>query len=368
MTTPWLPAHVEAIDAAALPAAPLIDPARVERLLPGIDLWDYWPVQTPEGAAARIADGELCLFLSAPVVGDPEARHGLARLRFLHRGPAGWRDLGPLFPDGFTPGSREWAGSAVLEDDRVSVYFTAAGEAGEAVPGFHQRLYVTQARLSAPGGVPALDGWTRPAELVRPDGATYVRDLVGGGGIGTIKAFRDPAFFRDPADGADYLLFAGSLAASASPWNGAIGVARRRTDGWALEAPLVAADGLNNELERPHAVAHAGRYYLFWSTQRHVFADGGPAGPTGLYGMVADRFAGPYAPLNGTGLVVANPPSAPAQAFSWLVLPDGRTLSFADSIGLPGRPRDAEEARRHFGGTPAPELRLRLDGASATLA
>ena len=44
--------------------------------------------------------------------------------------------------------------------------------------------------------------------------------MTGGGAIGTIKAFRDPAFFRDPADGCDYLLFTASLAASASAWNG----------------------------------------------------------------------------------------------------------------------------------------------------
>ena len=193
--------------------------------------------------------------------------------------------------------------------------------------------------------------------------------MEGGGGIGTIKAFRDPAFFRDPADGRDYLLFAASLARSTSPWNGAVGIACRSNDGaWALLPPLVDANDLNNELERPHIVVRDGSYYLFWSTQRKVFADGGPSGPNGLYGMVADRLAGPWRPINGTGLVLANPPKAPYQAFSWLVLADLRVLSFVDLIGLDRPPHDAAEARAHFGGTPAPIVSLHLNGDRASLA
>ena len=136
---------------------------------------------------------------------------------------------------------------------------------------------------------PALSDWTAPVESVVADGSTYTRDMTGGGAIGTIKAFRDPAWFRDPADGAAYLVFAASLAQSLSPWNGAVGIARRDHDTWVLLPPIISADGVNNELERPHLVHQNGRYYCFWSTQRKVFASPGPAGPNGLYGMVADR-------------------------------------------------------------------------------
>ena len=126
---------------------------------------------------------------------------------------------------------------------------------------------------------------------------------------------------------------------------------------------LVSADGLNNELERPHVIRHAGRYYLFWSTQAQVFDPTGPVGPTGLYGMVSERLGGGWKPLNGTGLIFANPPEAPAQAYSWLVLPDLEVASFVDDWGpmVPARPR-------RFGGTFAPPPRLALDGASARLA
>jgi len=361
MTTIWSPAAVAAIAGRPLPSVPRIDRAALPPLLPGIDLWDLWPVQEEDGRVAALAGGALYMILSAPAAPDPDARHGKARIRLLHKRGGRWTDLGPLLPDGITPGSREWAGSAVVNPShrQLTLYFTAAGRQGEAAISFDQRLFEIRARLDLSRGI-RLDQWTEPVEILHSDGMIYARDMAGGGAVGTIKAFRDPAFFRDPADGCDYLLFSGSAAGSSSPWNGVIGLATRDAHGWRLLPPLVSAEGLNNELERPHVLAKDGLYYLFWSTQAKVFAAGGPAGPNGLYGMVADRLTGPYRPLNDTGLVLANPPQAPFQAYSWLVQHDLRVLSFADMVGLDRPPADPAEARRHFGGTPAPETRIAL--------
>lgn len=369
MTTIWSRDAVASIALQPVPQVPLIDGNGVSRILPGYDLWDYWPVQERDGRTADIAGGALQMLLSAPVQPDPESRHARARIRLMHETPHGWRDLGYLLPDGFAPGSREWSGSAIVtpDHDRVTLYFTAAGHRGEAEPSFDQRLFETSAVLSIDAGVPRLSDWTNPVESVVADGEIYTRDMTGGGGIGTIKAFRDPAWFCDPADGAEYLVFAASLAQSTSPWNGAIAVARREQGRWALHPPLITADGLNNELERPHIVHHRNRYYCFWVTQRKVFASDGPSGPTGLYGMVADQLTGPWSALNGSGLVCGNPPEAPIQAYSWLVLGELSVLSFVDRPGLTANPRDPEEARRHFGGTPATPFRLLLDADRATV-
>lgn len=365
MTSHWTRAHLQALTEPA--AAPVIGPADAPRLLAGTDLWDWWPVQDRRGAIAPIAGGMLAIFLSAPMGADPDARHGIARLRLMHRTAAGgWTDLGPLFPDGFSPGSREWSGSAVLADDGVTLamHFTAAGRRGETATSFDQRLFVTETRLDGlrPGD------WSLPRETVAADGVHYQTDMAGGGAIGTIKAFRDPAFFHDPATGRDHLLFAASLGGSAAAFNGAIGWAVANGAGWRLLPPLIAAEGLNNELERPHIVHRDGLYYLFWSTQAKVFDPAGPAGPTGLYGMVAERIGGPYRPLNGSGLVFANPAAAPHQAYSWWVTADLQVLSFADMIGLPRAPASVAEARACFGGTVAPTLHLMLAGDRAWLA
>ncbi|HEX8555965.1 MAG TPA: glycoside hydrolase family 68 protein, partial [Sphingomonas sp.] len=319
-TSQWSPAMVAAIDQQPPPPAPPITRAEVEPLIPGVDLWDFWPVQDQAGHAAVIDGGTLFMLLSSPALPNPDDRHALARIRLMHRVGDEWRDRGNLLPDGWSPGSREWSGSAVIGADArtVTLYFTAAGRRGEAELGFEQRLFEAEAELADDDG-PVLVRWSAPREIVAPDGTHFMRDMAGGGALGTIKAFRDPAYFRDPADDREYILFTGSLAQSHSDWNGAVGLVERIDGRWTLGAPLVSADGLNNELERPHVIVHAGRYYLFWSTQRKVFAPTGPTGPNGLYGMVADRIAGPWIPLNGSGLVLANPPHAPFQAYSWLV-------------------------------------------------
>ena len=368
MTTQWSRDAVAQIACRPVAELPLIDPASVTPVLPGFDLWDYWPVQEHDGRTATIVGGSLQMLLSAPVLPDPEDRHAIARIRLMHQTAEGWHDLGNLLPEGFSPGSREWSGSAIVSaaHDEVTLYFTAAGHRGERIPSFDQRLFETSATLSISEGVARLSGWSPLVESVVADGQVYARDMTGGGGIGTIKAFRDPAWLRDPADGGEYLIFAASLATSTSPWNGMVGCARRQAGEWALCPPLITADGVNNELERPHIVHHQGRYYCFWSTQRKVFAPDGPAGPTGLYGMFSESIAGPWFPLNKTGLVFANPDAGPIQAYSWLVLGDLSVISFVDRPGLASDSGDIAIMRKHFGGTPALPISLWLsaDGES----
>ena len=366
----WLPEHVAGIARRPQPQARAFTRADAPRIAPDMDLWDHWPVLETNGDVASIAGGALVIFLAAPVLDDPEDRHARARLRLFHRTDAGWRDLGPVFTDGFSPGSREWSGTAIVdpEHSHVTLHFTAAGVHGEPSITFRQRLFATRAALTIADGVPALSGWTAPVETLRPDGVDYMIELEGTGAVGAIKAFRDPFVFKDPASGQTRLLFAGSRMGSDSDWNGVVGAGTLRDDGtWRLDPPLVSADGLNNELERPHAIMHQGLIYLFWSTQRKVFAAGGPAGPTGLYGLVAPGIDGPWTAINGTGLVFGNPDAAPFQAYSWQVLPDLSVWSFADLVGLAEMPPSTEKARAAFGGTAAPVIRLALDGDRASL-
>ncbi len=70
--------------------------------------------------------------------------------------------------------------------------------------------------------------------------------------------------------------------------------------------PLVEANCVNQELERPHMVTKGNKYYLFTDTHLNKFAPG-TSGPKGLFGFVPDSLVGSYQPLNDSGLVVANP-------------------------------------------------------------
>jgi levansucrase len=213
-------------------------------------------------------------------------------------------------------------------------------------------------------------GWSAPVESFAADGVHYMIVDQAQGVPGFIKGFRDPAHFRDPRDCATYVVFTGSLKASAHAFNGCIGMARALDAGlerWEILPPIWSADGLNNEQERPIVIARDGLYYLFWSTQRKVFAPDGPSGPNGLYGAVASDVLGPWAPLNGTGLVAANPDEAPFQAYSWWVDGGLGVWGFVDypACDAASRVDDAAWRRARFGGTPAPVFHIGLDGARA---
>lgn len=254
----------------------------------------------------------------------------------------------------------------MVDDELLHLYFTGAG-VPTSPNGYQQRLFEAHAPLSDKD-LPS--NWSRPQLLIDGISADYMAADAHSGEPGKIKAFRDPAYFRDPADGAEYLTFTASLAGSASDYNGAVGLAGRDAGGWKLLSPLIHADGVNNELERAHLVFHKGRYYVFWVTQRQTFAPGLHHAPTGLYGMVADTLYGEYRPLNRSGLVLANPDEEPFQTYSWFVSAGLQVSSFVDLWALSGKtaPTAASDAAHHFGGVPAPLLQLVVDGDHCTLA
>lgn len=349
----WVPATLPVLGADSMPPG-----------FAGIDVWDCWPLADPAGQPVPWRGGELWFALAAPKRDDPEARHFAARIHAFHRRPEGFRPLGPALPDGLSPGNAEWSGAARLEGGMAALYFTVTGTRGGHPAGYRQRLFVTRAALDETADGLPFRGWSEPRELLAPGCGGYLAPDGHDGRPGEIKAFRDPFPWRGP-DGADWLLFTGSSARDASAFNGLIGLARH--DGAAFRAcePLVDACGTNNELERPHLIAHGGRLYLLWSTQAGVFAPG-IAAPTGLYGAVAERIEGPWQLLNGHGLVLANPPAEPFQCYSWWVLPDLSVAAFVDYWGVgDARARRKPAGRAHFGGTFAPFVRLRLEGDRA---
>lgn len=346
---------------AALPVLRAADvvPIDAER-----DVWDMWPIAHRDGRTARIDDREWWFFLAVPRQDDPEARHDQARILLYSLGEDGWRGHGPAFPDGFSPGSREWSGTAIASDDGtvVTMHFTATGRR-EGGPRFEQRLFATTGRFERG----RLSDWSTPVETVRVDGALYRIADQDAPVDDRIVGFRDPGYFWDPATGDEHILFTGSAGGS-DVHDGLIGIATLRDGTWRTGAPVLAAIGVNSELERPHIVMRDDLYYLFWSTQAKRFAPGIGA-PTGLYGMVASSMAGPWRPLNGTGLVAANPPEEPFQAYCWWVTGECQVISFVDYWGLEGGTPAAgiPYRRAHFGGTATPFFGIALAGDRATI-
>lgn len=365
----WTPAGVSQWRPRSITGAEIaqIDAADVRPIIPELDLWDNWQLTHEDGRIAILDGRQYWFFLSSPKFPDPGQRHDAARIRMASLGAEGWRDHGVVLADGLNPGTREWAGSAVLHDDGVAVtlFYTAAGRRGEA-SSFEQRLFASEGTLGSGGP----GDWQNPREIVKADGLRYVIAREADGRPGMIKAFRDPAWFLDPATGKRHILFTGSAAWSDDEFNGVVGLATLADGEWQLEDPLIEAVGVNNELERPHVVMKRGLYYLFWSTQRRTFSPDSAAGPNGLYAMVAKQLSGPWQPVNGNGLVAGNPAAEPTQGYSWWVTGEDEVWSFVDHWGMQGRSFEDHPAllRQQFGGTPGPVFRLVFAGEHVIIA
>jgi levansucrase len=408
----WTVDHVSGIELTQDNVAPRIPPELAdERIDPDYWLWDWWPVRARNGEVADFDGWNIAIALAAPSNVLPGQRHDIAELRYYLTDDGGrnWQVGGPLWDRDDAEGSRQWAGSAMYDEETGTLYsfYTAAGQTGqrfdppsvdeldaddtgtndEAAPGYdadtegisyEQRAAMSTATVTMGANGPTIGEWTDHVILFEADGEMYAGTADTEGGAGEIDAFRDPEFFRDPATGEEYLTFTATMPVAECDGDGVVGIAQRATDdddltSWTLMPPLIDAHCVNNELERPHFVVQDNRYYLLFTTHDHTF-DGDLPGPEGLYGFVADSLMGPYEPLNGTGLVLANPESDPYQAYSWLTLPNGITTSFFQFWGLEGDvsldyvgEQDPSFQLERFGGTFAPSIEIIFDGDTTTV-
>ena len=389
----WTRAQTEDIQINSANSARVItDPIR--RISPDLWIWDMWPLMEKDGSVAVLPGGWRVLFaLSAPRSVLPNNRHDVARISYFYsRDGFNWIQGGPVFAEGTAFGSRQWAGSTIIDNGRIYYFYTASGRRGESEITYEQRI-----AMSSSDFVSNLDGVSlvnfAPHEIIlEPDGVLYqtlAQSQVGDSPI--IYAFRDPWFFKDPATGCEYLLFEGNIAgtyldincgpdvpAESRFYTGNIGIALLNSkdySSWQLLPALLEAGCTNQQTERPHIVVSNGLYYLFTDSHRFTFAPGlenGP-GPDGLYGFMAGSLRGNYTPLNFGGLVVTNPIEEPNQAYSWLVLPDFSVLSFIDTYNLQGITTDELATLpesfqfEHFGGTLAPTLQLRVSGTTTEI-
>ena len=392
----WTRAQAEQIRITEANSAPVIRPP-IPRISDDLWIWDMWPLQEKDGSIAVLPGGWRVLFtLSAPRSVLPNNRHDVARIAYFYsRNGLDWIQGGLVFAEGTAFGSRQWAGSAMIDENgRIHYFYTASGRRGEAQITYEQRIaYTSSSFVSDLDGVEFVN--FAPHQIIlEPDGVLYqTLEQSEQSESSIIYAFRDPWFFKDPATGCEYLLFEGNIAGNnseincgltgeleqqASQYTGNIGIALLRNNSytsWQLLPALLEAGCTNQQTERPHIVVSNGRYYLFTDSHRFTFAPGltnGP-GPDGLYGFMAGSLRGNYQPLNSGGLVIANPIEEPNQAYSWLVLPDFSVLSFIDTYNLQGISTDElsnlpESFQiERFGGTLAPTLQLRVSGRTTEI-
>jgi levansucrase len=357
-------------------------------------IWDTWPLQDKNGHPAVVNGYKIIFALSVPNDVLPGKRHDTAEIVYFYsKDGMSWEPGGHVFKGGEVLGSRQWAGSSIVDKDgRLHMFYTATGRKGEKQLSYEQRIASASAEISTTTGDVIFRDWSKHEVILEPEGEFYQTIEQTGEGE-EAYAFRDPYFFEDPKSGEEYLLFEansagrledrslkndyiGSISFSSNHvisedskgFNGSIGIAKA-VDGdlskFELQPPLLEANYVNEELERPSVIVKGSNYYLFAKTHSEKFAPGLKA-PEGLYGFVSGSLRGDYQPLNESGLVIANPINQPYQGYSWIVMPNGTVASFVNYTDVEGLDiyeigeQSLQYQFDHFGGMLAPSIKLAI--------
>ncbi|WP_109210429.1 MULTISPECIES: glycoside hydrolase family 68 protein [Microbacterium] len=392
-------------------------------------VWDSWPL-TDEDANQYSVNGQEIIF---SLVADRnlvfDERHVFAKIGYFYR-PAGipaeerpenggWTYgglvfdegvTGKIFPDQSYSHQTQWSGSArISKGGEIKLFFTDVAfyrnEDGSNRKPYDPRIALSVGKVHANKHGVKLTGFDKVTDLLQADGTYYQT-----GAQNEFFNFRDPFTFEDPAHpGETFMVFEGNSAmpretatcneedlgyregdpftetvdqvnASGATYQiGNVGLAKAKNKElteWEFLPPILSANCVTDQTERPQIYMKDGKYYLFTISHRGTFANG-IDGPEGVYGFVGDGIRSDYQPMNsGSGLALGNPtnlnfaggqPFAPDfnqpighfQAYSHYVMPGGLVQSFIDTIGTEG------SFRR--GGTLAPTVKIDIDGASSAV-
>ncbi|WP_345801326.1 glycoside hydrolase family 68 protein [Microbacterium sp. AZCO] len=395
-------------------------------------VWDTWPLTDEAGNQYSVNGQEIIFSLVADRKLGFDDRHVFAKIGYFYR-PAGipaaerpenggWTYGGLVFKDGVTgkifddqsySHQTQWSGSArISKNGEIKLFFTDVAfyrdASGKDLKPYDPRIALSVGKVHAGTKGVTFTGFDKVTDLLQADGTYYQT-----GAQNPYFNFRDPFTFEDPAHPGDtYMVFEGNSAmqresascdaddlgyqpgdphaesvdavnASGAPYQiGNIGLAKAKNKDlteWEFLPPILSANCVTDQTERPQFVMKDGKYYLFTISHRSTFA-AGLDGPEGVYGFVGNGIRSDFQPLNGgSGLALGNPtnlnfaggqPFAPDynqhpghfQAYSHYVMPGGLVQSFIDTIGT----------KENFvrGGTLAPTVKMDIgvNGDAATTA
>ncbi|MFC4320025.1 glycoside hydrolase family 68 protein [Litchfieldia salsa] len=382
----WTREDVSKLTTSINNTAPTINKEELVEITSDSYIWDTWPLQYKNGLPAVVNGYKIIFALSVPKDVLPGKRHDSAEIHYFYsKDGKSWVSGGPIFKDGEALGSRQWAGSALInKDGKVHIFYTATGQKGEETITYEQRLATANAEILTTNSSVTFTNWSDHKVFLEPDGK-YYQTVEQTSREESSYSFRDPYFFQDPKTAEEYIVFeansAGALeertcqsvsgnVENAKSYNGSIGIVKVVNDRFTefeLLSPLLEANCVNDELERPSIMVKGNHYYLFLKTHSDKFTPGLEA-PEGLYGFASSTLVGGYKPLNGSGLVIGNPKSNPYQAYSWMVMSNGTVISFVNYVDVDGKTieeigQQAPDYQvEHFGGMLAPSLKLSITG------
>ncbi len=392
-------------------------------------VWDTWPLTDMKGNQYTYNGWDVIFALTAQRNAGYtfDDRHVHARIGFFYRlhnipkelRPAngGWTYGGNVFPDGQsaelydsqnTPYTQqaEWSGSTRIDGsgkNGIHIFYTNLAFNRDATG---NNITPPVATITAALGSIHADfthvwfgTFQKHIPLLVPDGKYYQT-----GQQNQYFSFRDPAPFNDPANpGKTYMVFEGNSAGvrgetpcgaadlgyqTNDPYaetveqvNGSGAIFQRANIGlavatnkdltsWKFLPPLISANCVNDQTERPQMHIKDGHYYLMTISHRTTFA-AGIDGPDGEYAFEGKGIRSDWIPLNNnSGLMLGNPtdlnvaagadyapnpeqnPNA-FQSYSHYYMPNGYITSFIDAVGT----------RR--GGDEAPNVKIILQGPNS---
>lgn len=406
----WTRENASRIRPTATNTFPPFDTGKVKPLMAGYHVWDNWFVLNEEGNIADIY-GYTVLFALVRPIDDTESAHAKIAYFYsvdgVHYVPGGFVFSKSLFSD-----VQEWSGSTILRNDgRLQTFYTVAMGV-ELAAGWqtHQRFATAlQSIIVTEAGLSLADPMYH-ALLAEPDGLYYQNiwesdagesraptkhTLSLGDDQGNNLCFRDPSFFKDPKTGRSYLFFeanTGSLLDAEGSVkqkyigsedfdveyvptpddlkaNGCIGVAEFTNDDYTfvnLDAPILTANLVTDEIERIKMMYYDNHYYLFCVCHgnKMTIQDEDFANRDFLLGFRAKELFGTFEPLNDTGVVIQQKSLGKhydgqnengQYVYSWLVLPDLSVVSYANfATSLDGSLNPIKTA--------GPTVQIKIDG------
>lgn len=392
-------------------------------------VWDTWPLTDEDGNQYSVNGWEIIFSLVADRSLVFDERHVFAKIGYFYRPtgiPAdkrpedgGWTYAGLVFDEGVTgeifedqsySHQTQWSGSArVFDNGEVKLFFTDVAfyrdENGNNIKPYDPRIALSLGKVETSLQGVTLTGFDTVIDLLKADGTYYQT-----GEQNEFFNFRDPFTFEDPDHpGETYMVFEGNTAmpretatcneedlgyqegdqfaetveevnASGATYQIAnVGLAKalnKELTEWEFLPPVLSANCVTDQTERPQYYFKDGKAYLFTISHRGTFASG-IDGPEGVYAFVGDGIRSDFQPVNGgSGLALGNPtnlnywpgqPFAPDynqhpgtfQAYSHYVMPGGLVQSFIDTIGT------SDNFVR--GGTLAPTVKLNISGATTSV-
>lgn len=325
-----------------------------------LDVWDSWPVQNPTTGKVSNWNG---YHLVMAMMGVPNQNDNHVYLLYNKYGDnelSHWKNAGPIFGYNATAVSQEWSGSSLVNPDgSLQVFYTQVDTSDNYLN--HQKLASATLNLAEKDGEVVISSVENNHVLFEGDGyyyQSYNQWRATNTGADNI-ALRDPHVIEE-ADGSRYLAFEAATGIqnyqgynqifnwknyggdtaqnlkdffrllsdedmkSRATWaNAAIGLLKLSDNGKnptvsELYTPLITANMVSDEIERPDIVKIGDKYYLFADTRLNrgsnddawQKANLAVGDNVAMVGYVSDRLTGGYVPLNNSGVVLTS--SVPA--------------------------------------------------------